>query len=614
SWAALGGILAALLSDAIGKSMGTPPQSGLLLATGGCVWLALRPLSHLTRWSWQNNLQVTHLLEQLRDQRGQLNRTIKDLDASYRLLEQTNRELGLARREADTLRDLRNRFATNLSHELRTPLNIILGFSELIYLNPQLYGYRNWSAILMNDLSEIHRNAGYLSQFIDDIVDLARVDALAMPMNREPSHLGQLLEEVVQTLGSPAREKGLLVEVACDQDLPPLYIDPLRIRQVIYNLLANAIRYTDQGSIVISATTAGGEVVVSVADTGRGIPAHELETIFDEFHQVGRPKERKDVGKGLGLAIAKRFVQLHGGSIWVESEPGRGSTFRFTLPLGEKTFSPTKQTTALPLPKLEDKPLVIVVNDDGATAHYLRRRIPAYDFLPAEDVEATRALLRARRPVAVIANQPALATEPERGSSLLEELPDSTPLIACPLPTADWIADPERFTTVLTKPVSCESLREAITKALGSHEGASILVVDDDRGFVQLVMRMLQSTPGNGWRGVPAYSGSEALAKMKRLKPDIVLADLLMPGMSGFELADRMHQDIALTDIPVVAVTAATPGEDQLASEGASFSLWRSSPFRPGELAGLLSLVLDLTTGSLIVSPDTARPRPQTAL
>ena len=241
------------------------PAASLVFA-GICSYLVLRPLHELVRQHTGQSLRAIVLTEELRDQRGQLNRTIADLHASYQLLRKTNRELALACQEADALRDLRHRFATNLSHELRTPLNVILGFSRLLYSRPELYGFSQWPDDLRRDLAEVERNAGYLSDLVDDIIDLARVDALAMPVRREATELAPVVDEAVRAVGSLARHKGLSLTVACPTDLPQLPVDSVRIRQVLYNLLSNAIRHTDRGGVHVRLERREGEVEVSVED------------------------------------------------------------------------------------------------------------------------------------------------------------------------------------------------------------------------------------------------------------------------------------------------------------------------------------------------------------
>jgi len=586
----------------LGGGGGSPAA---VTAVGGvCLWLILRPLHAVLQQYARQGMQATLLSERLRDQRGQLNRTIKDLDASYQLLRKTNRDLAVACQEADALRGLRHRFATNLSHELRTPLNVILGFSRLVYSRPELYGYGQWREELRRDLAEIQRNAGYLAGLVDDIVDLARADALAMPVRREVTSLGQVIEEAIQTAGSQARSKGLDLSVSIPPELPPLPLDPVRIRQVLYNLLTNAIRYTDRGNVSVQARRDGEEVIVSVTDTGCGIPPEELKTIFNEFHQVGREREREKGGKGLGLAIAKRFIQLHGGRTWAESELGRGSTFAFALPVGEKSVGLLKEGGHSPGPgQRAGRAPVLVLGDDGTAAAYLRRRVEGYDFVPLERPDQVAEVEGSLAAVAAILNLP---LEREAQQALRERVtanPLNLPVIECSLPSASWLVSGHRFSGVLSKPISYEKLLSTLSAIAHGPPPRSILIADDDRSLVQLVVRLLEAA-GDSYRVTAAYGGEEALRRIRRGRPDAVLLDLLMPDMSGFDVAARMGEDPDLEQIPVIAMTAATPGEDQLATLGATFALSKRSSFRPGELAGLIASTLDVLTGALGAGQD----------
>ena len=608
-WAA---VPAAFLASALAFALGRPQLTGgswaaaaSLILVGACLWCVLSPLHSLVKRYSQRSLEATMLAEQLRDQKGKLNRTVKDLDASYQLLRQTNRELALARQEADSLRELRSRFATNLSHELRTPLNIILGFSHLIYINPELYGYPGWSDALRRDLAEIQRNASYLAQLLDDIIDLARVDAFAMPINRQMSSMRAVMDETLEAVHSLADAKGLTLSADCAPNLPLLPFDPVRIRQVLFNLVTNAIRYTDQGGIAVTARQTADEVVVSVADTGCGIPKAELATIFNEFYQVGRPKQGPDSGKGLGLAIAKRFVQLHGGRIWAESDVGQGSTFSFSLPLTSKSVAWLRPGGFSPPTQTGKRPPVLVLNDDGTATGYLNRRIAEYQFLPVETPAEAASLLEQQHPLAVVLNR-SPGGDGSHVRDALPAIPGHVPLIECALPAARWLFGGERFAAVLSKPVTPSTLLDTLAKAIpASHNDSSgdrerrVLVVDDDRGFVHLVRRMLQAAPapGPGYRVSGAFSAEEALRKLAHSQPDVILADLRLPGMSGLELVAQMRQSAQFSDIPVIAVTAATPGEDEVASVGAFFSLAKGEPFRPGELTRLLAAALEVTAG-----------------
>lgn len=557
-------------------------------------WVTLAAVDDLLRRLSRYSQEAVDLAEQLRDQRGRLNRAIKDLDSSYQWLQQTNRELAMARQEADQLREMRSRFATNLSHELRTPLNIILGFSQLIYVNPELYGYPSWSQLLLHDLSEVQRNAGYLSQLVSDIVDLARVDALAMPVRREAISLPRVIDETVETVASLARDKGLVLTTNCEEGLPQVHADAMRIGQVIFNLVTNAIRCTESGQVTVGARMGDKELVVYVKDTGRGIPAAHLETIFNEYYQVGRPKDSADGGKGLGLAIAKRFVQLHGGRIWAESTVGVGSTFSFSLPLTTKSVGLLGYSGPAPLPQAGAKPCVLVMDEDNTVTHYLARRLNTCNFVAASGPEELGAAMAAHQPLAVVVSDSYTDGQGCSTQSIPEWLPEQAALIRCSLPTTRWLAPDHEFTAMVSKPVSVEQLLQTVAGLLPPTSHARVLVVDDDRGFAQLVVRVLESAGEEAPQCFAAYSGADALRRMARLRPDLVLMDLVMPEMSGFEVLERMRADPSLRDIPVVAVSAATPGEDQLAAGGATFSMLKRQPFQPGELVRLFNAALGL--------------------
>ncbi|MHB0877855.1 MAG: ATP-binding response regulator [Anaerolineae bacterium] len=565
------------------------------LVIGVAAWLALRPLHGNLSVFCQQCARATTLSEELQDQRGKLNRTIKDLDASYQLLQHTNRDLILARQEADSLRQLRHSFATNLSHELRTPLNIILGFVNLIYLKPRLYGYPNWAEALLRDLAEVRRNADYLAELVDDVVDLARADAMAMPIRRRVTELRQLMEQTAGMTRSAARDRGLTLGVDCPAALE-VHVDPVRIQQVLFNLVTNALRFTANGSVTMAAVVGEDEVTVSVRDTGRGIPGPELALIFDEFHQVGRPKSDPDHGKGLGLAIAKRLVQLHGGRIWAESVVGEGSTFSFTLPLGERPSPRGGHSQPAAPPRLRRKPRVVVIDEDGATTAYLRRRLEAYEFVGAATSDQAERLIAEEQPVAIVTGRPAPgvnAPEPP------PEVPPDVLLVECDLPSARWISGQHDFAGVLSKPVSLESLVATIHRFMPPEAATfRVLVVDDDRGFVRLLTRMLESAFGDRCEVAGAYNADTALSRLRAQPPDLVLLDLVLADASGFEVLQDIRREPGLATVPVVAATAATPGEDQLTTEGATFAVTRKGAFRPGELVRLLEAALSETDRS----------------
>ena len=314
-------------------------------ATLAC-WLSSRNVHIALNWAWEGYEQARCNEELARAHQGELRRALKALDEATYRIERTNLTLRLTRDQAEEARRLKQQFAQTISHELRTPLNVIVGFIELMIESREYYGRRLPSAYA-RDLMIVHRNARHLQNLVNDVLDLARVDAAQLGLLPEDVAPAGLVDEAVNTVRSLADVHGLQVAVRVEPNLPQIQVDPTRIRQVLFNLLSNAVRFTDHGLITVSARQQGEEVVFAVADTGVGIPAEDMSRIFEEFQQVEGGTRRPHGGAGLGLAISKRFVELHGGRIWAESEVGRGSTVSFSLPLaprepGEAAWQPIR--------------------------------------------------------------------------------------------------------------------------------------------------------------------------------------------------------------------------------------------------------------------------------
>ncbi|MHB0874784.1 MAG: ATP-binding response regulator [Anaerolineae bacterium] len=562
------------------------PAAAMLVAIGAVTWAGFRPWHQMLCESFTRGLQERDLVVQLRDRQGKLNRTVKALDTAYRLLESSNRALAVASREAEELRELKSRFAANLSHELRTPLNIILGFSELIYRSPSLYGSSQWSDTLRRDLAQIQRNAGYLSGLLDDILDLARMDANAMPVRRDYRDLHELIDQAASGVASLAQEKGLSLEIQCEAGLPAVYVDDIRLRQILYNLLTNAIRATSRGGVQIVATLGEGEVIVTIHDSGPGVPPEAHELIFDEFRRLEDGGYHSERGKGLGLPIAKRLVQMQGGRIWVESAAGEGSSFSFSISLAPKSASRLGWGRPAPLPPSRRKPVLAVIAANDSAPAYLRRRLEEYDVAPVGSREDLLRSWDELRPRAVVEAVPP-GTVDLGLAAFQERLPEAVPLVQFSLPSPHTLLDGAGFDLVLSKPVTQERLLAAIRSFDGRGEGLRILIADDDRGFIQLVDRMLQAG-GCVAEVIPAYTGREALRLARRSRPDLVLMDLVMPQMSGLEVLRRLRANAELRQTPVIAVTAATARDDESILAPAAFSVSARGPFTE---AYLLSLV-----------------------
>lgn len=289
-------------------------------------------------------------------------------------VQRMNNELLIARREAEFAKALKVRFAAMASNELRAPLNLILGFSSMEALSPERYR-ASLPEEYRADIDTIHRNAQHMATLIDDIVNLSQIEADRMPLLKNRVHLEtDIIRKAVDTVRPLAHRKGLSLCIESQKDIPWILADPVRLRQALLNLLTNAVRFTEKGSIVVSAALDDTEgVIVSVEDTGAGIGPENLPKVFREFELLHLYESQEQRGTGLGLSITKHITELHGGRIWVESEKGKRSTFSSTIPLpGQTAVGRTVWTgeRQAPEPALD---ACLVVHDDPAMVRILGR-------------------------------------------------------------------------------------------------------------------------------------------------------------------------------------------------------------------------------------------------
>jgi signal transduction histidine kinase len=263
-------------------------------------------------------------------------RTSQLMDANQRLQseieekERAQRELHDAKDAADSANRAKSAFLANMSHELRTPLNAVIGFSEL--LEQQIFGELNDKQT--GYVGNVLVSGRHLLQLVNDVLDISKVEAGRMDLAYELTPIGAIVDVVRSVIQAVAAKKGINLEVSVPPDLPPVSIDPGRIKQVLYNLISNAIKFTPRGGLVrLSASAEGGSLVVRVSDTGIGISHEDLPRLFREFEQLPQPGGVRPEGTGLGLALTKRLVELHGGRVEVDSTLGQGSTFSVHLPL-----------------------------------------------------------------------------------------------------------------------------------------------------------------------------------------------------------------------------------------------------------------------------------------
>ena len=243
-------------------------------------------------------------------------RVLKNLDQTYYQLERVNHTLVLARAKAEEAQEARDRFALAVSHELRTPLNFILGFSEMMVNSPDTYAeLEEWPPGLYEDVEEIYQSSTHLLGLVNDILDLGQIEARQMTLFKETVDLSQLIDEVKAMIEPVVLRKGLWFKTDIAPELPPVFIDSTRIRQVLLNLINNALRFTETGGITVAVEANQDNILVRVEDTGTGIAKADIPKLFEAFRQVGEVNWRRHHGSGLGIPISRRFIQLHGGDL-----------------------------------------------------------------------------------------------------------------------------------------------------------------------------------------------------------------------------------------------------------------------------------------------------------
>jgi CheY-like chemotaxis protein len=432
-----------------------------------------------------------------------------------------------------------------MSHELRTPLNAIINFTH--FLGDPDYGPLNEQQQLFQN--RVIYNAEHLLGLINDILDLVKIEAGKMDLQREEVDLHATLHGVMSTAQGLTKEKGLELTLDVPDDLPPIWGDKTRIRQVLINLVSNAAKFTDQGGITVRAReSSGGFVQIAVHDTGVGIAPEDQLRIFEEFQQVQDSMDRSYGGTGLGLPISKRLIEMHGGQIELDSAPGAGSTFTFTLPIALST-GPEELAAAGRL-------LIAVVDNDLDAQRILRHMLEGAGYRVRGILDSRSAVddLRRNTPSLIILD---LLMEPVDGWAVLADLQHDPllreiPVVICSVLDArhEQVGLLANVHASVQKPVRRDDLI-ALVNQIAPH--ATVLVVDDNPDDRQVLSTLLDSI---GCQTLAVPDGATALAVLARERPSLVLLDLMMPGMDGFAFLERMQSISEIADIPVVVVSA----------------------------------------------------------
>ena len=526
----------------------------------------------------------------------------QELRESEERLRASNEELGLRNREVERATNMKSQFLASMSHELRTPLNAIVGFSDLL-------GEERSGAL--NDkqkrfVGHIRNGSAHLLQLINDILDLSKIEAGRVELQCESFSLPDVLPELHSLIRPLAASRKIHLENRV-QDLT-IFADRVRFKQILFNLISNAVKFTPPGGrITIESATEGESVRISVTDTGVGIRPEDQEAVFQEFRQVGETTRGVQEGTGLGLAITKKLVERQGGKIWLESEPGKGSRFSFTLPAGRAKAS--ARITVVPAasdsagrPRLN--PLVLIVDDQASARELIASHLESEHYATDMASSNKEAIEKARRirPDAITLD---ILMPDGSGLQTLFELRSIPELAKIPVIIVSVVDEKQVGMALgaveyLVKPVRREALLSAIARHVKSpkDDGKCVLVVDDDAETRTLVSETLGSA---GYKVSVAPSGREALQLLSEGPVSAILLDLLMPELDGFEVLRRIRENPVWKNVPVFILSAKdlTQEEVQLLNRDARACFRKNNHWKDDLLAQLRSALENEAVGTL---------------
>ena len=473
-------------------------------------------------------------------------------------------ELLRARREAETANATKSQFLANMSHELRTPLNAIIGYSEMLMEEAEDVGDDGY----LPDLRKIHTSGRHLLGLINDILDLSKIESGKMELYLETFSVVALVDEVATTVGPLVEKNGNVLRVVHSADPGTMRADQVKVRQILFNLLSNASKFTERGTITLDIDRAvepdGERIVLRVSDSGIGMTPEQVQRLFQPFTQADASTTKKYGGTGLGLAITRRFCEMMGGDVEVRSEQGAGTTFIVRLPVDvARDSGPTAVTESTAEPRT-GVPLVLVIDDDATAREMLTRMLTKEGYRVVSAAGGEEGLRLALQELPDVITLDVLMAGMD-GWGVLSRLKADASTQDIPVVVVTVIDDRNLGFALgaadyLTKPVDRERLADVLRRVRADGGDGPVLIVEDDAPTREMLRRILEK---DGWVVSEAENGRVGLERVAEAHPSLVLLDLMMPEMDGFTFVEELRRTRLGQRVPVVVLTAKTLTADE---------------------------------------------------
>ena len=455
-------------------------------------------------------------------------------------------------RELEIASQHKSQFLANMSHELRTPLNAVIGLTEMMFTHAARFGTEKAT----EPLKRVHRAGTHLLGLINQVLDLSKIEAGKLELNPESVSIAPLVDEVIGTARQLAEQNNNKLTVEVPTNLPPITIDPMRLRQILLKLLSNACKFTKDGEVSLTvqrkAKAGQGIIEISVRDTGIGMTPEQQAKLFQEFTQAESTTARRFGGTGLGLAITRKLARMMGGDVAVSSEADKGSIFTVQLPGG-----PEPLASAGSEPERARSNCILVIDDDATARDLIKDQLVAEGFEVVTVNGGLEGIKMAKdlHPIAITLD---VMMPDLDGWSVLAALRQDAQLADTPVIMVTILDEQRRGMALgaagyLVKPIERERLHNLVHKFRSASPPTRILLIDDDSTQRERVRSWLE---GQHWAITEAGNGREALARLKGGKPDLIVLDLMLPEMDGFQLVDALQENLEWRDIPVIVVTS----------------------------------------------------------